>query len=87
MGLKALDLFCGMGGLSWGLKETGLIEPLWAIDNHEPALALYRRNLPDPYVLNLDLSKSANLRDLIEKIRLNGGVDLVVGGSPCRGFT
>lgn len=87
MGLRALDLFCGMGGLSWGLKETGLIEPLWAIDNHEPALALYRRNLPDTYVLNLDLSKSANLRDLIEKIRLNGGVDLVVGGSPCRGFT
>ncbi|MGH1395401.1 MAG: DNA cytosine methyltransferase, partial [Trichormus sp.] len=43
MALKALDLFCGMGGLSWGLKATGVIEPFWAVDNHNPALALYRR--------------------------------------------
>lgn len=87
MGLKALDLFCGMGGLSWGLKATGVIEPLWAIDNHEPALALYKRNLSNTHVLNLDLSKLSDIKDLIEKIRFNGGVDVVVGGSPCRGFT
>lgn len=87
MALKALDLFCGMGGLSWGLKATGVIEPFWAVDNHNPALALYRRNLPNTCVLNLDLSKLSNIRELLEKIRFNGGVDLVVGGSPCRGFT
>lgn len=87
MSLKALDLFCGMGGLSWGLKATEFIEPLWAVDNHEPALALYKRNFSDTHVLNLDLSRLSETRDLLEKIRFNGGVDLVVGGSPCRGFT
>lgn len=87
MVLKALDLFCGMGGLSWGLKSTVDIEPIWAVDNHEPALALYRRNLPNTYVLNLDISKPSNIRSLLEKVRFHGGVDLVVGGSPCRGFT
>jgi DNA (cytosine-5)-methyltransferase 1 len=87
MGLKALDLFCGMGGLSWGLKATGVIEPLWAVDYHKPALALYKRNLPNTHVLNIDLSKLSDIRNLLEKIRFHGGVDLVVGGSPCRGFT
>lgn len=87
MVLKALDLFCGMGGLSWGLKGTGVIEPLWAVDNYEPALALYKRNLPNTQVLNLDLSKLSNIKNLFEKIQFHGGVDLVVGGSPCRGFT
>ena len=87
MGLKALDLFCGMGGLSWGLKATKDIQPLWAVDNYDPALALYKRNLPNTHVLNMDISKISNIRDLVEKIRLNDGVALVVGGSPCRGFT
>lgn len=87
MALKALDLFCGMGGLSWGLKATGVIEPIWAVDHHEPALALYKSNLFNTHVLNFDLSIVSGIKDLIEKIRFSGGVDLVVGGSPCRGFT
>ncbi len=87
MGLRALDLFCGMGGLSWGLKATKVIEPLWAVDNYDPALALYKRNLANTHVLNLDLSKLSDIKVLLEKIRFSGGVDLVVGGSPCRGFT
>lgn len=87
MSLKALDLFCGMGGLSWGLKATGVIEPLWAVDNHAPALALYKRNLHNTHVLNLDLSRKLDVIDLLTKVKFNDGVDLVVGGSPCRGFT
>lgn len=87
MSLKALDLFCGMGGLSWGLKATGAIEPLWAVDNHESSLALYKRNFPDTYLLNLDLSKLSDIKDLVQKIQFLSGVDLVAGGSPCRGFT
>lgn len=87
MGLKALDLFCGMGGLSWGLKATGVIQPLWAVDNYKPATTIYQCNLPNANVLNIDISKKANIRDLITKVQFSKGVDLVVGGSPCRGFT
>lgn len=84
---KALDLFCGMGGLSWGLKATKIIEPLWAVDRDDKSLALYQRNLPNVHTLNFDLSKHRNIQDLVEKINFLDGVDWVVGGSPCRGFT
>ncbi|EAW35081.1 DNA cytosine methyltransferase [Lyngbya sp. PCC 8106] len=87
MGLKALDLFCGMGGLSWGLKSTRKIEPIWAVDNCQTALNLYELNLPKTNLLNLDLSRQLDVTSLIEKINFNGGIDLMVGGSPCQGFT
>lgn len=87
MGLKALDLFCGMGGLSWGLKATKEIEPLWSVDNYEPAIALYKRNFANTHVLNIDIYQPSKIRDLVDRIRVNGGIDLVVGGSPCQGFT
>jgi DNA (cytosine-5)-methyltransferase 1 len=87
MGLKALDLFCGMGGLSWGLKSTGKIELIWAVDNCQSALNLYGENCPRTNLLNLNLSKKVEVIELIEKIKFNGGIDLIVGGSPCRGFT
>lgn len=88
MSLKALDLFCGMGGLSWGIQATGLIDPVWAVDKHLPALELYERNFPSTHVLPLDLSQRSDIDQLLEKIRFYGDeVDIVVGGSPCRGFT
>ncbi|MBD2153092.1 DNA cytosine methyltransferase [Leptolyngbya sp. FACHB-16] len=87
MGLRALDMFCGMGGLSWGLQATGFINPVWAVDKHPPALKIYQNNFPSTHILNLDLSKPAQARELVEKIQFHGGIDVVVGGSPCRGFT
>lgn len=88
MSLNALDLFCGMGGLSWGLKATGLINPVWAVDKHHSSLDLYRRNFPDSNALSLDLSQSADISKLIEKINFYGKyVEVVIGGSPCQGFT
>lgn len=85
--LKALDLFCGMGGLSWGLQSTGIIKPVWVVDINPPALQLYENNFPDTNILNLDLSKPSHIKDLLRKIKFYGGVDIIVGGSPCRGFT
>lgn len=88
MSLKALDLFCGMGGLSWGIQSTGLINPVWAVDKHPPALEIYQRNFPSTHVLSLDLSKASDINQLLEKISFYGDdVDIIVGGSPCRGFT
>lgn len=88
MCLRALDLFCGMGGLSWGIQGTKVIQPRWAVDIHQPALALYERNFPGVCTLNLDLSKTSDARTLLDKLTFHGAdIDVVVGGSPCRGFT
>lgn len=85
--LKALDLFCGMGGLSWGLQSTAIIQSVWAVDVHPPALQLYENNFPETNILDLDLFKPSDIKNLLEKIKFYNGIDIVVGGSPCRGFT
>ncbi len=77
-----------MGGLSWGVQATGLIKPIWAVDKHLPALKLYQLNFSSTHILSLDLSQRSDINQLLEKISFYGdGVDVVMGGSPCRGFT
>ena len=52
--MQAIDLFCGAGGFSIGLKDAG-IEVILGIDNDESALNTYENNLKIK-TLNLDLS-------------------------------
>jgi DNA (cytosine-5)-methyltransferase 1 len=81
--LTALDLFCGAGGLSLGLKAAGF-RVLGAVDTWEPALRSYRRNFQEPCfqedVARIDATRLAALG-------LPDEIDLVAGGPPCQGFS
>ena len=55
MSLKALDLFCGAGGLTRGLLEAGF-EIAAAVDAWQPALDSYRANFPAHKALLEDVS-------------------------------
>ena len=85
MTLRVVDLFCGAGGMSLGLKAAGL-QPVYAADWNPHACATYRRNL-GPHVELLDLA-SADPDQLAHKIAEQcGDVDIVAGGPPCQGFS
>lgn len=45
--LVTLDLFSGCGGLSLGLKASGLTESRWAVENNPRAAEAYRMNFPE----------------------------------------
>jgi DNA (cytosine-5)-methyltransferase 1 len=78
--MKALDLFCGCGGMSLGFQNAG-IEVLAAFDNWEPAINIYRDNFQHP-VYNVDL----NAENAVEQIRaLNP--EMIIGGPPCQDFS
>lgn len=80
-----LDLFCGCGGFSLGLKGAGL-RCVAAIDFDPDAVNTYRSNFPEvPHVLERDLTKFTpeELRALIGDMK----VDIIVGGPPCQGFS
>ena len=56
--LTSIDLFCGCGGFTLGLKQAGLTT-LAAIDFAPDAIAVFRANLPDvPVVLERDLTRN-----------------------------
>jgi DNA (cytosine-5)-methyltransferase 1 len=83
MRFRALDLFCGAGGLSLGLSKAGF-EIVAAIDNWPVALRSYSRNFPN------HATWLENIADL-ENARLDAGnfksLDLIAGGPPCQGFS
>ncbi|MCY4304702.1 MAG: DNA (cytosine-5-)-methyltransferase [Aestuariivita sp.] len=81
MELKAVDLFCGSGGLSAGFINAG-IKMLAAYDNWETALETYRRNLVN-HAFNRDLSDIDKSTEEIESLC----PDIIVGGPPCQDFS
>ncbi len=79
--MDAVDLFCGVGGLSLGLQEAG-INVKAALDNWDAAVDVYNRNV-GPHAQTLDLSDPANAIDLITPLQ----PDLIAGGPPCQDFS
>jgi len=84
----AIDMFCGAGGFSLGLRRAGF-KVIAAVDNSPDAIRTYRLNHPD---MPDDAVIEGDVRDigLVEKLcrLLNGrDLDLLVGGPPCQGFS
>lgn len=84
--MRAIDLFCGAGGMSIGLVEAGF-NVVGAVDSWDPAVATHRANF-DHLVLQADLS-DLDANQLLAKLGRDSDdpIDLVVGGPPCQGFS
>ena len=86
MKFKAIDLFCGAGGLSTGLKKSGFRLCL-GVDIDEKALKTYKCNLKRTKILKEDIKKVTG-----EKITELTGINrrdnfLLAGCPPCQGFS
>ena len=83
---KTIDLFAGAGGLSLGFQQTGRFRLLAAAEINPNARATYNENIPsaeDPFefIENVVGFDFAALSDRL------GGIDVVIGGPPCQGFS
>lgn len=84
--LHVLDLFCGCGGLSWGLAKRGY-RILAGVDNWPIALKTFSRNHPGARALEADLA-TLDPFAVAQVLKLRPGqLDLLVGGPPCQGFS
>lgn len=79
--MRAIDLFCGCGGLSLGFLKAG-IEIVSAFDNWDDALNVYRQNFIHPSI-KCDLS---NVEEAIKEI-VPLKPDMIIGGPPCQDFS
>jgi len=81
------DLYAGPGGLSLGFKRSGFFQPVVAVEHNEKAAETYEKNL-NVTVIRKDVA-SVEPEELLEAAKESGfdGVDVVVGGPPCRAFT
>lgn len=86
--LKAIDCFCGAGGLSVGFERAGF-DVVYAFDFDETAIKTYKHNpryhKGKAFVRNIyNVSKKSIEEDLGKPL---GAVDVVIGGPPCQGFS
>ncbi|WP_020472345.1 DNA cytosine methyltransferase [Zavarzinella formosa] len=82
----AIDLFCGVGGLSLGLSQTGF-KLTGAADSDQGVLDMHAVNFPDVPVACLDLF-SATAKSIRQVLKLGKTqIDLLAGGPPCQGFS
>lgn len=84
--LTAIDLFCGAGGLTAGLRQAGFTV-LGAIDNAPLAVDAYRLNHPRTRVWLRDIRRLPPLEVAADLGVRPGELDLLAGCPPCQGFS
>ena len=84
--LKTIDLFAGAGGLSLGFKQTGHFRLVAAAEIKEYARETYRHNIPDPGEEFVFIENVVGY-DFKSLSRRFDGIDVVIGGPPCQGFS
>lgn len=82
--IQVMDLFAGVGGLSYGLLLTGKFEVPIAIEFEKSIADSFAKNHPETNVLCEDITKINLEKDLA---KYKGKIDIIVGGPPCQGFS
>lgn len=80
--MKAIDLFCGAGGMSLGFAQAGF-QVLAGVDNWDHAIECYAQNFPKHETVTMDLQ---DWKAIVAKFT---GVDfdVLIGGPPCQDFS
>ena len=82
----AVDLFCGCGGLTLGLRRAGF-DVVGALDTDGLAVDTYRTNHRRATVLKRDI-RSVDATKWMKDLGLaRGDLDLLAGCPPCQGFS
>jgi len=79
--LRAIDLFCGIGGNSWGARQAGA-EILAGFDIWQPVQDVYSANFPESRFYLGDLSSYSHARILGMKEEI-GEIDLLLASPEC----
>ena len=84
--LTAIDLFCGCGGISAGLRLAGF-SVLAGVDVERKYLASFERNFPEAKSVFGDLAKIPPAEMMRDIGLAPGELTLLAGGPPCQGFS
>lgn len=82
----AIDLFCGAGGLTLGLR-LARFRVVGAVELDPLAAETYRSNFPGVHLWQMDI-RSLSVAAILRELGLRRGeLDLLAGCPPCQGFS
>ena len=79
--MRACDLFCGAGGMSQGLRDSGISVEM-GIDNDRQALSVYNMHHTNGTCMDLSDEDAA-----VDAISALGHLDMLAGSPPCQDFS
>ena len=79
--IRAIDLFCGIGGNSWGARNAG-VEIVAGFDIWQAAGEIYQTNFPESRFYLADLSDYRNT-DIVRIKKEIGEIDLLLASPEC----
>lgn len=83
---RAIDLFCGAGGLTVGLQEAGF-DVLAGVEINKSAIETYSLNHKNHVLYDIDIRKLSPKKVLTDLNLKKGELDLLAGCPPCQGFS
>lgn len=84
--MTAIDLFCGCGGISVGLRSAGF-NVIAGVDIEPYYLSSFAHNFPKALSLKLDIADTTP-QEFMKKVGIKSGeLYMLAGGPPCQGFS
>ena len=82
---KIVDLFAGVGGLSYGFSQQEEFEIVMANEIEKDIAQAYLLNHPSVNMINCDIKDLSE--EIIKKAIGDHTIDIVVGGPPCQSYS
>ncbi len=82
---NVIDLFAGVGGLSYGFSHLEEFEIIAANEIEKDISVAYQLNHPDVKMMNCDIGDLTE--KLLKEILGEKTIDIVVGGPPCQSYS
>lgn len=82
---KIVDLFAGVGGLSYGFSQLDDFEIIMANEIEKDISKAYSLNHPNVNVINCDINELTE--EVIKQAIGDNVVDIIVGGPPCQSYS
>ena len=83
---KILDLFCGAGGMSYGMHQNKHFVTKVALDINSKLAQTFEKNIPDAELVIGDI-QDEGIKKKIIKLSKENEVNMIIGGPPCQGFS
>lgn len=86
MEFRILDLFCGAGGMSYGMHKNNHFVTKVALDINEKLAQTFKRNITEAELIIGDI-KDKDVKEKIVNLSKQNKVNMIIGGPPCQGFS